>query len=325
MGMVIGSFAVILVLLLAFFAVSQVQKSRQVQREMKQLDKQMQKMQKSSAELEEQLEKAREELGKKKEELEEKEAELEKIQSEAEMTRVQGTEEQDVKNQDTQNQTEKKGQTVKNGKVVALDPGHQSYEITADGTEPVGPGSSEMKAKYATGTEGSFTGVPEYQLNMDISNQLKEELERRGYQVVMTRESNEVAISNVERAVLANESGADILVRIHANGLYDSSADGALTMVPSSENPYVANLSEDSYRLGENIINAYCTATGLRNRGVQYFDDMTGINWSQIPVTIVEMGFMTNQGDDEKMQNPDFQKKMVMGIAEGIDGYFEGT
>jgi len=107
-------------------------------------------------------------------------------------------------------------------------------------TEPNGPGSSTMKAKASTGTRGSFSGLPEYQLNLDVSLLLKDILEQRGYQVVMTRTDNDTAISNKERAELVASQGAEICVRIHANG--DDSADvsGALTMCPSQQNPYVS-------------------------------------------------------------------------------------
>ena len=67
-----------------------------------------------------------------------------------------------------------------NGKKIAIDPGHQGYNVDMSAQEPMGPGSSEMKAKATTGTQGSFTGVPEYELNLNISKQLREELKNRG-------------------------------------------------------------------------------------------------------------------------------------------------
>ncbi|MDO4338676.1 MAG: N-acetylmuramoyl-L-alanine amidase [Eubacteriales bacterium] len=215
--------------------------------------------------------------------------------------------------------------TASNGHIVGIDPGHQSYEIDMSDTEPNGPGSSEMKAKASTGTQGSYTGVPEYQLNLDVSLKLQKLLEQRGYQVVMTRTDNETAISNKERAEYVAAQGAEICVRIHANGDDSPSTSGALTMAPSPDNPYVSQLSPESTRLSGCILDAYCAATGFRKIGVQYYDNMTGLNWSTIPVTILEMGFMTCESDDRQMNDPEFQDTMARGIADGIDAYFNNN
>ncbi len=209
-----------------------------------------------------------------------------------------------------------------NGRKVAIDPGHQGYHVDMSELEPVGPGSQEMKAKATQGTEGSFTGVPEYELNLSISKQLAQELQGRGYEVMLTRQDNDTAISNRERALLAADFGADIYLRIHANGSENPNDSGALTMVPSANNPYIAQLHNKSYALGEAVINAYCQSCGLTNRGVMFSDNMAGTNWSKVPVTILEMGFMTNQSDDIYMQNTEFQSRMVQGIANGVDQYF---
>lgn len=210
-----------------------------------------------------------------------------------------------------------------NGYTIGIDPGHQGSWVDMSEQEPDGPGSGNYKPKASSGTTGRFTGVPEYELNLDISLALRDELEHRGYRVVMTREDNDTAISNAERALKAADEGSDIYVRIHANGSDNSSVSGALGMTPSPENPYVANLYEDSYRLTGSILNAYCEATGFANLGIQYYDNMTGINWSKVPVTILEMGFMTNEKDDYAMQEDEMQRLMVKGIADGIDQYFE--
>lgn len=206
--------------------------------------------------------------------------------------------------------------------IVAIDPGHQGSWVDMSEYEPNAPGSDVMKAKASTGTQGRFTGINEYELNLDISLMLADELASRGYQTVLTRTDNDAAISNAERAALANESGADFVIRIHANGSDDAGASGALAIAPGADNPYVGHLSEQSNELAGDILNSYCNATEMENRGVTSDNTMTGINWSQIPVMILEMGFMTNESDDTRMADAAFRGQMVKGIADGVDIYY---
>lgn len=147
--------------------------------------------------------------------------------------------------------------------LVAIDPGHQSWDVDMSGTEPNAPGSDVMKQKATSGTAGVYSGVPEYELNMDISLMLKDELEKRGYDTLLIRENNETAISNAERAQMANEANADIYLRIHANGSENPSAQGALALIPSPDNPYTEGLYEPSAQLAETVLEAYCNATGF--------------------------------------------------------------
>lgn len=63
--------------------------------------------------------------------------------------------------------------------------------------------------------------------------------------------------------------------------------------------------------------------TKIRNRGLVARDDLTGTNWSKIPVSLIEMGFLSNPSEDRKMQKSNFQTKMAKGIADGIDAYFK--
>ncbi len=208
-----------------------------------------------------------------------------------------------------------------NGKKIAIDAGHQAHGNSEQ--EPIGPGASQTKAKVASGTTGRTTGVTEYQLNLDVSLKLRDELEARGYEVYMIREDNDVDISNAERAQLAAESGADILVRIHANGSDNTSVAGALTMAPSTANPYLSQeLIAECQKLSQCIITTFCASTGANNQGVYQTDEMSGLNWCSIPATIVEMGYMTNPDEDTRMQTPEYQQQMVTGIADGIDQYF---
>lgn len=211
-------------------------------------------------------------------------------------------------------------EAAENGYKITIDPGHSS--VAAEGTDPIGPGASEQKAKDSSGTTGCVTGIREYELNLQVSQKLKEELESRGYQVCMTRESNDVPVGNVERASVANNSGSDILVRIHANGSEDSSISGGMTICPTADNPYIGSLYEDSRRLSDCILQHLLSETDRSEGWVWETDTMTGNNWSQVPVTIVELGYMTNPEEDQNMASEEYQERMAAGIADGIDAYF---
>lgn len=229
--------------------------------------------------------------------------------------------ESDVDDSDTSDDSSTATETSTGGKIIIIDPGHQAQ---GDNTqEAIGPGSSQTKARVSSGTSGVVSGLDEYQLNLIVSLQLRNELEDRGYTVYMTRETHDVDMSNKERAEFATEKNGDILVRIHANGSDDSSVSGALCMAPSSSNTFLSSdLISQSQNLSQKIIDAYCASTGFNNIGVYQTDEMSGINWSTMPVTIVEMGYMSNASDDANMADSDMEKKMVDGIANGIDAYF---
>ncbi len=199
---------------------------------------------------------------------------------------------------------------------IGIDPGHQQH-ANYD-TETVSPTSSETKAKVSSGTAGVTTRTPEYQVNLDVSLQLRDALEALGCTVYMTREENDVDISNQERAIMMNEYGVDLVLRIHCNGSEDSSVNGIGLYVTKT-----GDIAEESYAAAEALLPAMAEATGAKANGIYQRDSYTGLNWSEVPAILVEMGYMSNSEEDVKLNDPDYQALLVEGMVQGICDYFD--
>jgi len=205
--------------------------------------------------------------------------------------------------------------------LVVIDAGHQARGNSEK--EPIGPGASQQKDKVSSGTQGVVTRLEEYELNLQVAQKLQRLLEDRGYRVEMIRRDHDVNISNAQRAILANELGADAFVRIHANGDEDPTVQGVMTLCQTPQNPYNSLLYPQSKALSQYVLDETVAATGAKKQFVWETDTMSGINWCQVPVTIVEMGYMSNPEEDRLLSTEDYQQKLAQGIANGIDRYFE--
>lgn len=204
--------------------------------------------------------------------------------------------------------------------VIVIDAGHQRKANTD--TEAIGLGASKVEQKATVGAKGVSTGLDEYELNLKVALKLRDILQARGYKVMMIRTHNEVDISNMERAEVANLLYADAFIRIHASSDKDASVTGITTVCQTKDNPYNSTLYKLSRELSERVLDEMVTATGGNKRGVEETDTVAGINWSLVPVTTVNMGYMSNPEEDERMATDDYQQKLAEGIANGIDQFF---
>lgn len=206
--------------------------------------------------------------------------------------------------------------------LICIDPGHQ--ENGDSNPEAVAPNSSQTKARVSSGATGIATKKPEYILNLEASMVLKHILEGKGYSVIMTREAHNVNISNAERARLANEKNADMVIRVHADSLDNQSKTGASVLIPAKENKYTSNIYEKSNKCAQDV-QEQMRKSGIEVNGIFERGDLTGFNWSTVPVILVEMGFLSNYNEDQMMSNPDYQRKLMQSIADGVEAYFIDT
>lgn len=202
--------------------------------------------------------------------------------------------------------------------IVCIDPGHQAKGDSK--SEPIAPGSGQRKARVSSGTAGVATKKAEYEVNLEASRILKDILTTKGYQVVMTREAHEVNISNAERAQLSNNAHADMTIRIHCDSIDNGGKTGATILVPSKESKYTQNIYPQSYKYAE-MLKQTLSQKGVKVNGIFERGDMTGFNWSTVPVVILEMGFMSNYNEDRMLANPDYQRKLMECVAEALDLY----
>jgi N-acetylmuramoyl-L-alanine amidase len=200
-------------------------------------------------------------------------------------------------------------------KIIVIDPGHANKADTDK--EPVSPNSYILKYKQTGGAQGVSTKTPEYKINMDVALKLKSELEAKGFVVIMTKIDNSKTMSNIERAKLGNKANAALVIRIHADSADNKSAKGASMLVPAN-NEYTKGFYNESKSFGQVILNTVINNVGMKNRGVIERNDMTGFNWSTVPVVLIEMGFLSNSEEDRNLSNATYQEKIAKSISEGV-------
>lgn len=201
-------------------------------------------------------------------------------------------------------------------KVVVLDPGHGNRSNLEK--EAIYPGASELKIKDGGGAEGINSRTPEYAIAMGITVKLKGLLENKGYTVIMTKTTPQESPGNIERAEVGNKNNADLAIRIHADSSESSNVSGASMLVPAPIG-YAKDISVISRKYGQIVLEGLINEVGMKNKGVVERDDLTGFNWSKVPVILVETGFLSNPQEDKLLNTEEYQSKIAKGLFNGID------
>jgi len=200
--------------------------------------------------------------------------------------------------------------------VVVIDPGHDARANLA--TEPIGPGSSTRKIKDGGGTHGVVTGIREPDLTLDVSLRLRRLLRAAGVRVVMTRtRTSGASMGNIARARIANDAGAALFLRVHADGASSASARGTHTLTPALRRGWTDDVYASSRRAAALVQTELVRTLGFPNRGIQERSDFTGFNWADVPVILVEMGFMTNPTEDRALARPTVRQRAALGLCRG--------
>ena len=203
---------------------------------------------------------------------------------------------------------------------IVIDPGHDS-RANSD-TEPIGPGSSTRKIKDGGGTRGASTGTPEHEVTLAISLALRRELKARGYCVKMTRtRATGTSMGNVARARIANRAGAELFVRVHADGSPDRSRNGTFVIYPALRRGWTDDILPESKTAARLVQRELVSALGSRDLGLSERSDLTGFNWADVPAILPEVGYLTNPREDRLLTTPSYQRRAARGIAEGIEHF----
>lgn len=206
----------------------------------------------------------------------------------------------------------------------------ESKNIVPTVSLPVSGKTIVIDAGHGKPDEGaqSSTGTTEAETNLKIALKLQNLLEQSGTTVILTR-SDENAIYDIDaktlkqkkisdihnRVKIGNESSADLFVSIHLNKIPQQQYDGWQTFYKEG--------SEEGKKLAISIQNSLNDAIQKENNRVaKTIDNVFIIKHVEIPITIVECGFLSNPEEEKQLLEDEYQNRLAWGIYNGIIDYF---
>ena len=162
---------------------------------------------------------------------------------------------------------------------------------------------------------------------MQVSSCLKDELEQKGYNVILTRKADEkpeveLTESLKDRVIMANNANASLFISIHHNSAEAEEANGIETYYSSAEQGEdfkggaVSNKLEISKKIALAVNNKVAEGLALNNRGIK--DSALFIKSTNMPSILIEVGFITNEEEAERCSDADKQKEVAKLIADAV-------
>ena len=195
-------------------------------------------------------------------------------------------------------------------KVIFLDPGH---------------GGRDSGAFYYN--------IAEKDLNMQIYKKLRKELEGLGYTVLTSRESDVYVDFVTERSKMVNKTNSDMFISIHFNATSSSASNiSGIQTYSYEQNPdYPAKINSqwhnhpdrisESNRLAAAIHSSLLAETGAKNAGLLH-GSFAVLRETNKPAVLLELGYMSNFDENQRIRNDAYQNKLVKGIVKGIQQYY---
>lgn len=176
-----------------------------------------------------------------------------------------------------------------------------------------------IDAGHGGGAPGAIKqGVMEKDINLAIVKELKKLLDKndRNIGVYYTR-TEDVNPTFEQRAQLGEKAEANLFISVHSN----STVDGLMSGYNGTEVMYDEQKSEEGFsskRLAQICLEEAIAVMGSKNNGVTYGNSIYIIRNSEVPVALIEVGFMTNQEELNKLTTTEYQKKIALGVYNGI-------
>jgi N-acetylmuramoyl-L-alanine amidase len=202
--------------------------------------------------------------------------------------------------------------------LICIDPGHGTPADVGREREPIGPGSRVLKEKDGGGAAGEAAVV------LAIARRTRALLLEHGYRVALTRTGPTFRYGNggnIARAEFCNRRRAALMLRIHADGSADPSRRGVSTLYPARRAGWTADIFAPSRRAARVIQRALSRATGAPDLGLVQRSDLTGFNWADVPVILVETGFLSNPAERPLLQSSAYQLRIARGLVAGVAAF----